>query len=121
MQHSGKPWPLPHRHPCCLAQCPLNTGERRLASKAGNDPACMSAVHTSLALRQRLLSNQHVHYPPLRSLPSYSLPLMPHSLPLLLCRSYPPHINSTRAAELREEARERMPYGGSESYRFMCR
>lgn len=58
MQHSGKPWPLPHRHPCCLAQCPLNTGERRLASKAGNDPACISAVHTSLALRQRLLSNQ---------------------------------------------------------------
>jgi hypothetical protein len=35
--------------------------------------------------------------------------------------SYPPHINQTRAAEVRAAARERMPYGGSESYRFMCR
>lgn len=37
------------------------------------------------------------------------------------CRSYPPHINRTRAAEARADAKERMPYGGSESYRFMCR
>ncbi|KAL4424390.1 hypothetical protein ABPG77_005633 [Micractinium sp. CCAP 211/92] len=35
--------------------------------------------------------------------------------------SYPKHINQTRAAELREAARRHMPYGGSESYRFMCR
>ena len=35
--------------------------------------------------------------------------------------SYPPHINQTRAAELRATARGHMPYGGSESYRFMCR
>ncbi|EFN54565.1 hypothetical protein CHLNCDRAFT_10179, partial [Chlorella variabilis] len=35
--------------------------------------------------------------------------------------SYPPHINVSRAAELRQAARRRMPYGGSESYRFMCR
>ncbi|KAL4447698.1 hypothetical protein ABPG75_004917 [Micractinium tetrahymenae] len=35
--------------------------------------------------------------------------------------SYPPHINQTRAAQLRSEARRHMPYGGSESYRFMCR
>ncbi|KAL4853975.1 Glycolipid 2-alpha-mannosyltransferase 1 [Chlorella vulgaris] len=35
--------------------------------------------------------------------------------------SYPPHINTTLAAELRSAARRRMPYGGSESYRFMCR
>lgn len=35
--------------------------------------------------------------------------------------SYPPHINQTLAAERRAAAKGHMPYGGSESYRFMCR
>lgn len=35
--------------------------------------------------------------------------------------SYPPNVNVTLVEERRSEARHRMPYGGSESYRFMCR
>ena len=35
--------------------------------------------------------------------------------------SYPPHIDRGRAAAAREAAAGRMPYGGSESYRHMCR
>eukprot|EP00887_Chlorella_sp_A99_P002719 scaffold6.g2719.t1 len=35
--------------------------------------------------------------------------------------SYPPFINQTRAAEARAALKDRVPYGGSESYRFMCR
>lgn len=35
--------------------------------------------------------------------------------------SYPNFINQTRAAEARERLRDVVPYGGSESYRFMCR
>ena len=34
---------------------------------------------------------------------------------------YPPHIDVQRAAAARAQAKGRMPYGGSESYRFMCR